>query len=197
MENSENKNLSWADTRKRAKELGITGITKYKKEELLRLMDEKEKEAGEQAQSPANSAENQPEHTAESLATAKLPLLREIAQGLGVKNIARYKKAELARLIVELQQKPEKKETKEEIKEKVKEEVKKEVAKEVAKAEVKEEVKEDIQIEEIIEEVKIDEVKQEEPKAAEMPVAVTPVRPPDRQTDRQERASHKADYLVT
>ena len=67
MENSENKSLSWADTRKRAKELGITGITKYRKEELLKLIEEKEKETGSQAQT---SVDAKAVYTAESLATA-------------------------------------------------------------------------------------------------------------------------------
>jgi len=161
LENSESKNLSWGDTRKRAKELGITSITKYRKEDLLVAISEKEKEMDKQLQSTDT----------EDLSKTKLPQLREIAQELGVRNIGKYKKAELAELIAELRKKP----------------------KEEVKVEAKEEKIEDI--EEKIEEIKEEVVKES---VVETPVGAVLSRPISERQDRQSsRESHKADYLVT
>lgn len=176
MENSENKGLSWADTRKRAKELGISGITKYRKEDLLRLIAEKETELGGIAAKPADKTL----HTTEALAALKLPQLREIAQGFGMKNIVRHKKAELAKLIFEKQQ---------EVIKEAKPEVKRGRPKKEAKVvevrreepKVEEPKKEEIKIEE----PKVEEVKVEEPEAEAVPIERV-----------QERQPHKADYLV-
>ena len=94
MKNSANASLSWADTRKKAKELGIANIPKYKKDELLKLIEEKESKGGK------GSKKSTPP-SSDDLSKAKLPELREIAQDLGIINIAKYKKAELVSLILE------------------------------------------------------------------------------------------------
>ncbi|MDR2183503.1 MAG: transcription termination factor Rho, partial [Clostridiales bacterium] len=169
MENSDNKSLSWADTRKRAKELGIENITKQRKVDLLRLIDEKEKQLEKQEK---DEADNQT-HTDETLADAKLPQLREVARSLGVKNIARYKKSELVRIIAEMREVPEEAEVKAEP-EKVNvnpEPEKVEVIPKPEKVEVKAEPAAEIKKE------------QQEPSA--------------QAHEKSEKPPHKADYLVT
>ena len=97
MENSESKGLSLADIRERAKKLGIKNFVKYRKAELEKLVAEKEA----QGQPKLSNKESK---NSEDLSKLALPQLREMAQALGMKNIARYRKQELAQIILEKQE---------------------------------------------------------------------------------------------
>ncbi|MCL2375879.1 MAG: transcription termination factor Rho [Defluviitaleaceae bacterium] len=169
MENSEIKGLSLADIRESAKKLGIKGFMKHRKAELEKLVAEKE------AESNVNIKEEKPKDS-EDLSKLPLPQLREIAQGLGMKNIGRYRKKELAQIIMEKQD--------------VKVEVN--VTIELPQEPLQEPLQELPQEkkEEVVQEVKT------EPDLVVQEVKVEEVAPRVKQEEAAPKGQHKADYLV-